>query len=498
MAERFERLYKLPENLYIDGAPIIISAGALLKDTATGSVVTQLKFHSVTKNIIKAVKISLCAYDVSGSEIEGIKDYQYLDLSVHNGQEFGSNKAIVLPSAVTRSFSISDIIVVFSDDNQWKCENAKQLKELPAPMYLSAQLHNAEFEKQYKIFTTTSALYVPTEEAYLWDCTCGEWNVASKCTKCGCSKQTVFSALNIEMLQIEADKRSEAEQVRKEEQKRIAEAEKEIQQRIRQERTVKNKKNIKLFSFVAFIAIIIFIGASILISNIKYDNAISKIEECINNNQFETAFDYVVGENIKEHERNKYLEIVIPKMKEQFAETKEADVVLVFDNCSIIKEGRTLYLKNGDNTIEIYTLPEDTVKYGDKFGSYGWESGSRYELEETYMYAGGYVLFAEHSSTILPHDSKWKYHFEMDTTIMAYDINRNVCKTLLIKADDPGMAHFVKLIDGRIILNVSGAYFNPYTGDVQEESNLISKKDEDDYIYPYEYEYSVDYIYSIE
>ena len=48
MAERFERLYKLSENLYIDGAPIIISAGALLKDTATGSVVAQIKFHSVS------------------------------------------------------------------------------------------------------------------------------------------------------------------------------------------------------------------------------------------------------------------------------------------------------------------------------------------------------------------------------------------------------------------------------------------------------------------
>ena len=32
MAERFERLYKLPDNLYTNESPIIISAGVLLKD----------------------------------------------------------------------------------------------------------------------------------------------------------------------------------------------------------------------------------------------------------------------------------------------------------------------------------------------------------------------------------------------------------------------------------------------------------------------------------
>ena len=32
MAERYTRLYTLPENLYTEGAPLVIAAGALLKD----------------------------------------------------------------------------------------------------------------------------------------------------------------------------------------------------------------------------------------------------------------------------------------------------------------------------------------------------------------------------------------------------------------------------------------------------------------------------------
>ena len=163
MEERFERLYKLPDNLYIEGSPIIISAGVLLKDNATGNAVAQIKFHSVTENIIKAVKVSLCAYDVSSTEVQGVNNYQYLDLSIRNGQEFGSNKAIVLPSMVTRSFAISGITVIFSDDSQWQCKNISELKSLPISNYLSNELSNIELVKQYKITTTHYATYVPSE-----------------------------------------------------------------------------------------------------------------------------------------------------------------------------------------------------------------------------------------------------------------------------------------------------------------------------------------------
>ena len=115
MSERFDCLYKLPNNLYSNGSPVIISAGSLLKDTVTGNIVAQLKFRSVSTDIIKALKISLSAYDISGAEIQGVDSYQYLDLSIHNGQEFGFNKAIVMSNAVTRSFAIKSITVVMTD-----------------------------------------------------------------------------------------------------------------------------------------------------------------------------------------------------------------------------------------------------------------------------------------------------------------------------------------------------------------------------------------------
>jgi len=36
MNERYTRVFSLPENLYATGSPVVIAAGALLKDNQTG------------------------------------------------------------------------------------------------------------------------------------------------------------------------------------------------------------------------------------------------------------------------------------------------------------------------------------------------------------------------------------------------------------------------------------------------------------------------------
>lgn len=401
MAERFERLYKLPEKLYIDGAPIIILAGALLKDTATGSVVAQIKFHSISEKSIKAIKVSLCAYDVSGSEIEGVKDYQYLDLSVRNGEEFGSNKAIVLPSPVTRSFSILDIIVVFSDDNQWKCEDATQLKELPTPKYLRTQLHNSELEKQYKISTTQLATYVPSEIASIWSCTCGEWNVASKCTRCGSVKKTVFSALNVDALQIETNKRLATEQAQREEEARIA-AEAEIKHReLKEKRKKAVQKRSKIITIIGVPVVVvillftIWINPHIIQPNIKYSQAIRLIEE----GQDQDAY-------------NLFLEL--KNFKESEAYLSKFDFILLSEQGADYEK---LYNENG--LLSQYTN-SNSVTY-----TYEYDSSNRLISEEsayasiTYNYDNNDNLVLEREiSSSQTHEWKREYFYDSNNNLI--------------------------------------------------------------------------------
>ena len=237
MAERFERLYKLPDNLYTNESPIIISAGVLLKDNDTGSVVVQLKFQSVSPKTINAVKISVSAYDVSGAEIQGVQDFQYLDINISNGQEFGSNRAIIMPSAVTRRIDIQSITVVFSDGTAWM--NVNTYRRLPVAKTLEQHFGNSEITKQYKICTNDVATFVPSEEENLWRCSCGKWNKDAVCTHCRILKHKIFSALDIDALTKKTNNRIANET----EQRHLAE-EKQAKEKLLREaaQKAKNKK----------------------------------------------------------------------------------------------------------------------------------------------------------------------------------------------------------------------------------------------------------------
>ena len=82
MPERYSRLYSLTENLYTNGAPVIISAGALLKDNTTGKILVQLKIRSISNKKIKALTINIVAHDTVGRVISDPISYQVLDLSI--------------------------------------------------------------------------------------------------------------------------------------------------------------------------------------------------------------------------------------------------------------------------------------------------------------------------------------------------------------------------------------------------------------------------------
>ena len=116
MSERYSKLFSAPENLYAEGAPVIVSAGNLLKDNQTGKVLVQLKIKNISNNTIKAATVVIHALDTIGKALDGDVEQEYLDLSATQGEEFGQKVAIALPNASTRGFSIEVKQVVFTDN----------------------------------------------------------------------------------------------------------------------------------------------------------------------------------------------------------------------------------------------------------------------------------------------------------------------------------------------------------------------------------------------
>lgn len=197
--DRYERLFSLPKNLYTSKAPVIILAGALLKDHQTGNVLAQLKFNNLSLKMIEALSVQIKCFNIIGEELQGT-EYQYLDLSAARHSEFGQRTAIQLPDNTTRSISVVCTNVVFSDHTFWNAEESAVWDSLPNQQNLGNIIGN--LAEQYCRETSSHSRFVPLEYNDLWICSCGTVNKQgdSYCCRCGIKKQQIFSALNVELL----------------------------------------------------------------------------------------------------------------------------------------------------------------------------------------------------------------------------------------------------------------------------------------------------------
>ncbi len=200
MAERYSKLYSLPAMLYASGAPVLISAGALLKDSQTGNVLCQLKFRNISGRNISALKVRVHCCDVSG-ELVCRAEHQYLDLKVASEQSFGSKEAIPLPDSSVRSYSAQVLSVHFSDGSRWAADEDTQWEPLPGQEQLRDRIFDRELLRQYRLETSSKSEFVPLRHKDIWLCSCGTiCPEGEDCAKCGGDYHKLMELLNVELL----------------------------------------------------------------------------------------------------------------------------------------------------------------------------------------------------------------------------------------------------------------------------------------------------------
>lgn len=212
MSERYKKLYSISDNLYVEGSPVIILAGNLLKDSYNDRIIVQVKYKNIQEKIIKALKVRVSPFSVTGHPLEANVDFQYLDLSAGRDGEFGSKTAIVLPNTTTRQFQICITEVVFLDNSIWTANESVPWVSQRTPLPLSSYLNEFEILKQYRI-SFPNANYIPTDTQGLWYCCCGAINESGErhCHSCHANKTELFEKLNIEYLVAEKESRLAAE-----------------------------------------------------------------------------------------------------------------------------------------------------------------------------------------------------------------------------------------------------------------------------------------------
>ena len=197
MSERYTRLFSLPGNLHTPKAPLLIMAGALLKDNVTGQVLAQVKYKNLGAKPIKALTVSLQALDTRGLPLGQPVEHQYLDLSAPRDSEFGQKEPIPFPDANTRGFSAQVRQVIFSDNSIWEAEG-RPWESLPEQQTLEQALGDTELCKEYRS-RFPGAAFFPREDGPLWRCVCGAWNEEGEntCHLCG-KERPPFSLWTLE------------------------------------------------------------------------------------------------------------------------------------------------------------------------------------------------------------------------------------------------------------------------------------------------------------
>ena len=259
MSERYSKVFSLPENLYAEGAPVVIAAGALLKDNQTGRVVAQLKLRNISPKTIKAATVCLFPMNTAGQPLGDAVRYEYLDLSSSRDADFGSKSAIPMPDKTTRSFGIRVAEVIFADNSVWSDSNVVW-EPLKKPEALGSRL-DSEMVKQFQIEYGSGAKNFFLEQKDLWYCVCGAVNRQGE-TVCHSCRKSIYDLRNIDLDALEEHKKQ-----------RVA---REQEQAAREAAAAReNAKRIKKIAFpiVAVVIVFLLLLNPVIIPNVKYWDA---------------------------------------------------------------------------------------------------------------------------------------------------------------------------------------------------------------------------------
>ena len=339
MAERFTRAYTLPEGLYIPGAPVLIAAGALLKDNQTGQMLAQLKIKNISAKEIKAATVKLTAFDTAERKLETGAEQQYLDLKVSRDNYFGETVPIVIADANARSYEVAVTEVVFADNTIWNGTDTPWQKQITLTP-LSETLTDPELITQYAINLEKEIgllKCLPQEQEDLWICTCGAINHKEEtaCHSCESELSTLKATLDIKKLGADKNARLEAAQ-----QKAEAEAKEKAEKAAKaKEKAAKATKKITVSAICAVVIITVGIFAFQAISKSNdYKAAVAALDS----KDYASAIDGFTALGDYKDSKEQIKEVLYRQGKDYYEQGKYSIAFTTFSQISDYKDSANI------------------------------------------------------------------------------------------------------------------------------------------------------------
>lgn len=217
MDPRFTELFRTPPSIHQDGCPVYMNTGIIFRDNHTGQALAQLIMGNLSARSVVACTVEVRTFAVNGQPLDTVS-YQYLDLRVPQGSLFGGGIFIALPNPNTRRIQAYVREVVLEPFRVWNSEN-DTIHPLPQPERLNNLLTDPRQMQYYAGLVGKPCMFVPKQEYGLFICTCGQIGLAEDgpCRRCGSTFEMLSEPLNVDAIRAAVD-----EQLRLEEEARIA------------------------------------------------------------------------------------------------------------------------------------------------------------------------------------------------------------------------------------------------------------------------------------
>lgn len=315
MMANYEVSKRLENYQYIEGCPIFITGGNILKETETNDMFVNIRLRSLSEKNINAVILDVECFDIEDEPLEGITRYQLLDLNIKGGETFADNKLIRCPDQYTRKCNVIIKKVIFADETKWEFSDSDKTMSFGLQNrfsnWRSKSLTPVLFNEMNDMkYPKEKIIYIPNPCGDHWICTCGSINHNDNNCICGLNKEKLFKVFNEDYLrerekayqekqkndELERQHRRELAAQREEEEKQhrreVELKQLELADREAEERFQESKK--ELIAVLSVVAVIIVSIIIVMFSSSEgTDNNLLAKKYTIGEKEYSTKIEYL-------------------------------------------------------------------------------------------------------------------------------------------------------------------------------------------------------------
>lgn len=225
---RYQIITRTKNASYIRNNPLLILSYAITLDKERNEILFQGKFQNIGEKFIKAFYLKIDCFGIDKEPLEGLSQYEYLDLNIKENEIFGSDIAVYLPDNRTRSIKIQCKKIIFSDGSKWENEEEKKYISSP-PIILIKDVIDKEcyFElcdEIKNLDVESQKICIPQDFSDIHLCACGSYGKKTNdtCWNCKQTKDWWKEHISPEYLKERIKKRNQEVMEKKDKQLRLA------------------------------------------------------------------------------------------------------------------------------------------------------------------------------------------------------------------------------------------------------------------------------------